>query len=90
MKNQNKPLIDGYRRRKKYCQLCEKIKHNKSQYISRMISLCLSQGDRPRDFLVLPTNKSLDLISPGKQPLIVTNGSCATASLRPRETNAKG
>ena len=49
-----------------------------------------SQPLRPICFLVLPTNRSRDLILPGKHPLIVRNGNWATPSFLPRETSANG
>ncbi|KAF7823193.1 hypothetical protein G2W53_021337 [Senna tora] len=45
-------------------------------------------GWSPICFLVLPTNKSPDLIRPGNLPLTVANGNCATASFLPNETIA--
>lgn len=45
-------------------------------------------GSTPINFLVLPTNKSLDLITPGKRPPIVAKGNCAMPSFLPKETIA--
>ena len=45
-------------------------------------------GLSPICFLVLPTNKSLDLMNPGILPLIVKNGNYATTSFLSSETIA--
>ena len=49
---------------------------------------CTIRESSPICLLVLPTNKSPDLMYPGTFPMTVNNGNCATASFLPSETIA--